>query len=111
MLHRVRASGQFETGALLTTINEAVDRVAMHPVRVTLLQAQARAAEVPLWTVPIPATCSNEMYEQRLGQAVRRAVAEGFTQSILLLLRWVRTRENLLDAPLQLLDITTLPVS
>ena len=78
MLHRVRESGQFEIGALLTMINEAVDRVAMHAVRVTLLQAQARAAAVPLWTVRIPATCSNEMYEQRLGEAVRRAVAEGF---------------------------------
>ena len=42
MLHRLRESGEYEIGALLTTINEAVDRVAMHAVRVLLLQAQAR---------------------------------------------------------------------
>lgn len=79
MLHRVRESGEYEIGALLTTINEAVDRVAMHAVRVKLLEAQAHAAGVSVWMVPIPATCTNEMYEQRLGEAVRRAVAEGFT--------------------------------
>ena len=78
-LHRIREAGQYEIGGLLTTINEAVDRVAMHAVRVKLLEAQAQAAEMPLWMVPIPANCTNEIYEQRLGDAVRRAVAEGFT--------------------------------
>jgi len=79
MLHRLRESGEYEIGALLTTVNEAAHRVAMHAVRVELLDAQARAAGVPLWTVPIPQSCPNEMYEQRLGEAVRRAVAEAFT--------------------------------
>jgi uncharacterized protein (TIGR00290 family) len=79
MLHRVRESGTYEIGALLTTVNEAVDRVAMHAVRLSLLEAQAHAVGVPLWTVPIPASCTNEIYEQRVGEAVRHAVAEGFT--------------------------------
>ena len=34
--------------ALLTTVNEAVDRVAMHAVRREVLEAQARAAGLPL---------------------------------------------------------------
>ena len=41
--------------ALLTTVNEAVDRVAMHAVRRDVLEAQARAAGLPLIVVPIPA--------------------------------------------------------
>jgi uncharacterized protein (TIGR00290 family) len=67
--------------ALLTTVNEAVDRVAMHAVRRDVLEAQARATGVPLRVVPIPHPCSNEIYEERMGAAVAAAVAEGFTHA------------------------------
>ena len=46
LLHRLRESSEFEIGGLLTTINEAADRVAMHAVRVELLEAQARLSLV-----------------------------------------------------------------
>ena len=54
-LHKLRASGEFEVTALLTTINQDAARVAMHAVREELLEKQARAAGVPLVKVPIPA--------------------------------------------------------
>ena len=66
-------------GALLTTINDPAQRVAMHAVRVELLEAQAAAVGLPLWKVGIPSPCSNEAYEAAMGAAVARAVAEGFT--------------------------------
>jgi uncharacterized protein (TIGR00290 family) len=65
--------------ALLTTINEAVDRVAMHAVRREVLEAQAHAAGLPLRTVLIPHPCPNEIYEERMRAAVAAAVADGFT--------------------------------
>lgn len=64
---------------LLTTTNEAFDRVAMHGVRRALVEAQALSAGLPLHVVPLPWPCSNEEYERRMTAAVRRAVAEGFT--------------------------------
>ncbi|MCM3879145.1 MAG: adenine nucleotide alpha hydrolase [Vicinamibacterales bacterium] len=79
MLHVLKQDTSIEIGALLTTMNEAFDRVAMHAVRRTLVEAQARAAGIPLWTVPLPWPCSNEDYESRMRVAVARAVAEGFT--------------------------------
>jgi uncharacterized protein (TIGR00290 family) len=79
MVHRLRAAGDFEIGALLTTINEQAQRVAMHAVRIDLLQAQADALELPLWIVPIPSPCPNDVYERAMAAAVQRAVAEGFT--------------------------------
>lgn len=79
MLHQLRQEGADEPGALLTTVNETVGRVAMHGVRVSLLEEQARAAGLPLWAVPLPHPCSNDTYEERLAEAVRRAVSEGFT--------------------------------
>ena len=66
---------------LLTTVNEAVNRVAMHAVRHDVLEAQAGAAGIPLRTVPIPHPCPNEIYEQRMTVAVAGAVAEGFTHA------------------------------
>ncbi|PWT83520.1 MAG: ATP-binding protein [Blastocatellia bacterium] len=79
LVHVLRAGGDFEIAALLTTVNESAGRVAMHAVRIDLLEAQAEALRLPLWQVPIPSPCTNEVYEQRMAGAVRRAVAEGFT--------------------------------
>ena len=53
-LHVLRQRGEVEVVGLLTTINAAADRVAMHAVRSELLRAQADAAGLPLWPVPDP---------------------------------------------------------
>ena len=71
-----------DTGAvagLLTSLNQSVGRVSMHGVREEVLRAQAAAAGLPLYTIPLPWPCTNEIYEARLRLAVDRAVAEGFT--------------------------------
>jgi diphthamide synthase (EF-2-diphthine--ammonia ligase) len=64
---------------VLTTVNEVHQRVAMHAVRVELLQAQADALGLPLRQIPIPSPCPNEVYERAMAGAVERAVSEGFT--------------------------------
>lgn len=78
-VHILRQRG-VELGGLLTTINETAQRVAMHAVRVDVLQAQADALGLPLWRIPIPSPCPNDVYERAMGAAVQRAVAEGFSQ-------------------------------
>lgn len=80
-LHLLRQNPAVQVAALLTTFNESVDRVAMHAVRRTLVEAQAAAAGLPLWRVPIPSPCPNEIYEARMRDAVMRARAEGFTHA------------------------------
>ena len=79
MLHILRQQHPGAPAALLTTINEAADRVAMHAVRTEVLRMQADAAQLPLVTVPIPFPCPNEVYEERMAAACRAAVADGFT--------------------------------
>jgi uncharacterized protein (TIGR00290 family) len=76
-LHVLRSQG-IKVSALLTTLNQAAVRVAMHGVRRTVLESQAVAAGVPLWQVPLPWPCTNDDYEARMADACRRAVAEGF---------------------------------
>ena len=78
-LHVLRAEMRAHVAALLTTFNEAVDRVAMHAVRRSLVEAQAEAAGLPLVRVPIPSPCPNEVYEARMRDAVAHAVDDGFT--------------------------------
>jgi len=51
--------------------------VAMHAVRESLLQRQAQAAGLPLWTLPLPWPCPNENYEALLDGVFERARAEG----------------------------------
>jgi uncharacterized protein (TIGR00290 family) len=78
-LHVLRSQQGIQPAALLTSISEAYDRVSMHGVRTSVLRAQASAAGLPLITVPLPTPCSNEIYEERMGRAVRALVSEGFT--------------------------------
>jgi uncharacterized protein (TIGR00290 family) len=79
MLHVLRTERIGSPAALLTTINEAFDRVAMHGVRHEILRRQAAAAGLPLVTVPIPFPCPNDVYEERMAAACTAAVADGFT--------------------------------
>lgn len=79
MLHEVRRAFPGAAAALLTTTNEAVDRVAMHGVRRTLVEAQAREAGLPLCVVPLPWPCSNDEYEARMRTAVEGFRDQGFT--------------------------------
>lgn len=79
LVHVLRQRDDVEIGAVLTTVNEAFGRVAMHAVRAEILEAQAEALQLPLWTVPIPFPCPNDAYERAMGRAVACAVAEGFT--------------------------------
>ena len=75
-LHLLRRDPAIEVCGLVTTLNAEFDRVAMHGTRHSVLDAQARAVELPLWIVPLPWPCSNEIYEQRMTEVCARAVAE-----------------------------------
>src|ERR1041384_4944309 len=79
MVHVLRQQSDIELAGVLTTVNEKYQRVAMHAVRVPLLQAQADALGLPLWQIPIPSPCPNEIYERAMADAVARAVREGVT--------------------------------
>lgn len=76
-LHLLRHNPEIEVVALITTINEQFDRVAMHAVRRELVELQAESAGLPLWKVPLPWPCSNEQYEARMRDVCARALQEG----------------------------------
>ncbi len=75
-LHLLRQRAEVDVVALLTTFNEAENAVAMHGVPRALVEAQARAASLPLWPVDLPWPCPNDEYEARMAAACARACAE-----------------------------------
>lgn len=75
-LHLLRREPDIELIGLLTTLNSEFQRVAMHGTRRSVLEAQAEAAQLPLWIVSLPWPCTNELYEQRMTEVCNRAVDE-----------------------------------
>ena len=76
-IHELRNAGSFEVTGLITTINRDAGRVAMHAVRQELVEAQAQALGVPLVKIPIPAQCSNAVYDSAMESAMAEARTAG----------------------------------
>ena len=76
-LWRLQQDPRYDVCGLLTTVTEDYERISMHGVRAVLLRAQAAELGLPLHEVRIPPGCSNADYEARMGEAVRRLMAEG----------------------------------
>jgi uncharacterized protein (TIGR00290 family) len=76
-LHLLRQRGAVKVVGLVTTFNEAFNRVAMHGVRMELVRSQAKSARLPLWEIPLPWPCANAEYENRMRNVVERARSEG----------------------------------
>ena len=77
MLQVLRQQNELELVGLLTTVNRAFNRVAMHGTRFELLEAQAEAAGLPLIAVSLPWPCSNMDYEAIMQKTCAEAVDQG----------------------------------
>lgn len=72
-LHTLQQDPNIDVVGLFCTVNKAFERVAMHGVRIELLQRQADSIGLPLEILEIPYPCSNSNYEHIMGKFVRRA--------------------------------------
>ena len=81
-LHEVRSAGEIDVIGLLTTVNTAAGRVAMHGVRRVLLEAQAASLGLALHVVELPWPCPNPVYEQRMSAAMDAARQQGVSRII-----------------------------
>ena len=76
-LHLLSQNQGVRVATLFTTFNRAANRVAMHAVRRSLVEAQAERIGLPLWAVELPWPCSNVEYEEIMRGIWGRARAEG----------------------------------
>lgn len=76
-LHTLRQTPGVDVVGLVTTVNVAAQRVAMHGVRRSLLDAQAVAVGLPLHVVELPWPCTDAEYEAATDAFFAHARAEG----------------------------------
>ncbi len=81
-LHVARRETGVDVVGLLVTVNQDADRVAMHAVRRSLVEAQAERLGLPLHVVDIPFPCPNDLYEARMENAMAAARSQGVTHVV-----------------------------
>jgi len=69
-LAALRADPTVQVVALLTTVTRDYDRISIHGVRRTILDAQVSAIGLPLIEATIPAAASNDVYENSFAMAL-----------------------------------------
>ena len=67
---------------LVTTVNDAVDRISMHGVRVKLLIKQAESIGIPLYQIRLPEMPGMKEYDEIMHQHLSQFQSEGITHSI-----------------------------
>ncbi len=81
-LYEARRAGELDVVGLLTTVTETYGRVSMHGVRESVLDAQARAAGLPIRKVGIPSPCPNAVYERAMSRTVDALRQEGVSRIV-----------------------------
>jgi uncharacterized protein (TIGR00290 family) len=81
-LHAIRQDSRYQVDCLLTSVNAAHDRVSMHGVRRSLLQAQARSIGLPLHTIELPEQPGMKEYEQAMLEKVSALKSDGYTHAV-----------------------------
>ena len=76
-LQILRGTPDVEVVGLMTTMNEAHQRVAIHAVRLELLQRQAEALGLPVQVIDLPSPCTNAQYEAAMGEFVGESKRRG----------------------------------
>lgn len=81
-LYKVLHSGQYRVTQLLTSVNTVHDRISMHGVRRSLLEAQSMSIGISLETIELPEQPGMEEYESSMLKKVQQLKYDGCTHSI-----------------------------
>src|SRR6267143_2945520 len=76
-LHVLRQQPELRIVGLLTTVNQLFQRIAIHAVRLELLQRQAEAVGLPLHIIDLPYPCTNSQYEAAMENFISGAKQQG----------------------------------
>ena len=73
-LHTLRQHPeQYDVRGIFTTVTKTFDRVSIHSTPAWVLKQQAEKLGVPLYEIPIPYPCSNEIYEAAMRKFSHRS--------------------------------------
>lgn len=80
-LYHLMNDPAYKIERLLTSVNAHHDRVSMHGLRRSLLEAQVEAIGLPCTTLELPETPSMGQYNQLMKEAMQKLKTDGFTVS------------------------------
>jgi uncharacterized protein (TIGR00290 family) len=72
-LHALRQDPRWQVVGLVTTLTSGFDRISIHGLRRSILQAQSRAAGLPVLEASIPPQADNATYEAAFAAALAAA--------------------------------------
>jgi uncharacterized protein (TIGR00290 family) len=81
-LYHCLQNPELEIKYLVTTVNDAVDRISMHGVRTELLIKQAESIGIPLYQIRLPEMPGMEVYDSVMRKHLEHFRNEGITHSI-----------------------------
>jgi uncharacterized protein (TIGR00290 family) len=81
-LYKVLAEKKLSIKYLLTSVNEAHQRISMHGVRIDLLKEQAKSIGIPLKVLSLPESPDMETYESKMSQIIAEMKTEGIQNTI-----------------------------
>lgn len=81
-LHYIQQDKRYQVDCLLTSVNAAHDRISMHGVRRSLLEAQAAAIGLPLHTIELPEQPGMQEYEQAMMNKVTALKNNGYSHAV-----------------------------
>lgn len=79
MAYHILRDSVYDVKYLLTTINDAQDRVVMHGVREELLDCQAERMGIPLRKIRLPASPTDDSYSAAMTEALQDMGNQGIT--------------------------------
>lgn len=81
-LYKVLQEQEYEVCLLVTTTNKDYNRVSMHGLPISLLEAQVSSIGLPLQQITFPAQVTMEDYSDRMEYAINGLKSQGFTHSL-----------------------------
>lgn len=81
-LYKVLNEKQYDIRFLVTTVNSDAQRVAMHGVRLDLMQEQARQIGIPLIIIEYPTSANMDAYEAAMSKGLQPILEAGIKTAI-----------------------------
>lgn len=78
-LHHLLQNEEYQVNQLLTSVNASFDRVTMHGLRRSLLEAQIEALHIPCQTIELPENTDMETYGKLMQEGVQQLKDQGYT--------------------------------
>ncbi|MCD9585609.1 diphthine--ammonia ligase [Tenacibaculum maritimum] len=81
-LYQIWQGNSYQVTTLVTNVNQDYQRVSMHGLHESLLEAQAKSIGIPLEKIYLPANVTMDLYNEKMREKTTRLKLEGLEHGI-----------------------------